>query len=305
MTEAQPANPDLPAPAAAPAATSNEPAAKPEVIETKTAVTEPDKPEPVKDDWRKTIAGDDEKFYKQLGRFASMDALGKSYKELSNKISSGELRAPLKEDATDEERANWRKANGIPEKPEDYDIKLSEGLVIGEEDKKEIGDFLKGAHGINASPEFVNMAVESFLKMREGKLAEISDRDETQQLQTIDEMKQEWGGDYKVNMNLIATMLEGAPEGLGDSILKARMPNGVLVGNDPNAARFLAGLARELNPAATIVPAGAEANMETVETEMNQLKAKMGTKAYTDADRKRYLQLAGVMEKANKKKSAA
>lgn len=249
-------------------------------------------------DWRKELAGEDEKFYKQLGRYASKEAFGKAHKELTQKISAGELRSPLKEGATEAEIAEWRKNNGIPETADKY--AMPDGLVIGEEDKPEIDAFLAKAHKANASPEFVKTAVASFMEMREAKLAEISERDETHQLQTIDEMKQEWGQDYKTNMNVISSMLESAPDGLGDSILKARMPDGRLVGNSPEAARWLAGLARELNPAATVVPSGAEASMASVESEMKALEAKMGTKSYTDADRARYLKLTEAKMKSSK-----
>jgi len=252
-------------------------------------------------DWRRELSGDDEKFYKQLSRYQSKEAFGKAHKELVTKLSAGEFKQPLKEGASETEVAEWRKANGIPETPDKYDLTLPDGLVVGEDDKKEVSDFLARAHKVNASPEFVKTAVASFLEMREAKIAEIAEQDESAQTETISLLKEEWGSDYKLNKSLISDMMASAPNGLGDSILRARMPDGTLVGNHPDAARFFAGLARELNPVGTILPAGAESNMQSVESEMKELESKMGTKSYTDADRQRYIKLTEVKEKAMKK----
>src|SRR3546814_3644725 len=51
--------------------------------------------------------------------------------------------------ATPEQIAEWRKEQGIPEKPEDYDLKFDNGLVIGEADKPLVAEFLKASHATN------------------------------------------------------------------------------------------------------------------------------------------------------------
>ena len=294
------ATPATPAPAASPTAT--EPTATPAAVTpTQTPAAQAPSPAPAEVDLRKAIAGADEGLLKQLNRYQSKEDFGKAHKELRGLV--GELKRPLKPDAKPEEVAAWRKDNGIPETPDKYDLKMPEGLIIGEEDKGEINGFLAKAHSVNASPEFVNTAVASFLEMREAKIAEIAERDSEQQQETVSTMKDEWGADYKMNMNLINTMLQGAPEEIGASVLQARMPNGKLIGNDPAAARWLAGLARELNPAATVVPSGAEANMETVASEMKTLESKMGTTAYTKEDSARYLKLTEAKMRHDKKAS--
>ena len=42
-------------------------------------------------DWRDLVAGGDEKFRKQLNRYASLEGLGKKVKALESKLSSGEM----------------------------------------------------------------------------------------------------------------------------------------------------------------------------------------------------------------------
>lgn len=63
---------------------------------------------------------DDLKANERLHRYASIGELGKAYLEAERKLSES-VRLPGK-DATEEERAAYRKAAGIPDKPTDYKL---------------------------------------------------------------------------------------------------------------------------------------------------------------------------------------
>src|SRR3546814_8159770 len=76
----------------------------------------------------------------------------KSQRALEQKLSSGEFKKAIGPDATPEQIAEWRKEQGIPEKPEDYDLKFDNGLVIGEADKPLVAEFLKASHATNVTP---------------------------------------------------------------------------------------------------------------------------------------------------------
>ena len=84
-----------------------------------------------------------DKKLKKLGRYASPQAALDALFNAQARISSGELKAPLKEDATPEEKAAWRAENNIPETPDKYELKLSDGLIVGDADKPLVDDFLK------------------------------------------------------------------------------------------------------------------------------------------------------------------
>ncbi len=71
-------------------------------------------------------------FPHRLDRFDSPAAVAKSYRELEAKVSSGELKAPVKPPAADakpEEVAAWRKEQGLPETAQAYveGLKLPNG----------------------------------------------------------------------------------------------------------------------------------------------------------------------------------
>src|ERR1700758_5352632 len=75
-------------------------------------------------DWRERVAGEDPRGRERLGRYASPADVAKALIAAQNKISSGELKPALGKNASAEEVAQWRKAHGIPEVPDKYDLDL-------------------------------------------------------------------------------------------------------------------------------------------------------------------------------------
>lgn len=241
------------APAPAPAAPSPAPAAPAPSPAAPAAPAEPPKAE-WGDDWRTKLAG--EKADKQLERMASPKDVYNAWKALQTRLSSGELKAALPKDAKPEDIAKWRAENGIPEKHTDY--KMPEGMAIGEADKPMIDLFLQDMHGKNASPEVVQAAVQSYYKIQEANAARLAEADVAHKAEMEDTLRAEWGGEYRGNVNAIKGMLESAPGGIADKILSARMGDGRAIANDPAVLAWLASTAREINPVATVVPAGGD-----------------------------------------------
>lgn len=226
-------------------------------------------------DWRKRIAGDDEKVIKQLERFASPKALADSYRELAGKLSRGELRAPLPKDATPEQLAEWRKTHGIPEAPEKYDLTLPDGLVIGDADKPAVDAVVKALHAQNATPEQVKATLTTYFQFREAEVQRIQEQDVEHRDEVDAMLRDEWQGDYRKNVNLTAAFLQSAPKGVGDKIMNARMPDGRALANDPDTLRWLVSLARETNPSASVVP-GASDPAKAMSDEIAQIESLMG-----------------------------
>ena len=84
------------------------------------------------EDWRKQVVAatglqeTDEQFdkrVKQLERVNDIGSLGKNYFEAQDRIRKGETSNGLPENATDEQMAAFREANGIPATPEEYKVK--------------------------------------------------------------------------------------------------------------------------------------------------------------------------------------
>jgi hypothetical protein len=231
------------------------------------------------DDWRNKMAGEDEKTLKRLGRFNSPNDMFKSYRAMEQKVSSGELKTPLADNATEEQVKAYRADNGIPEEAKGYFEDMPDGLVIGEDDKEIFESVAEKFHGLNAKPEVMHALVGWYEKFQEDAAATQHESDQDYQKNSEDELRTEWGAEYRSNINTLnAFMNSSFPEGMGDTLLQARLEDGSIVGNNPELLRAFASMARVVNPAATVVPnAGADAGA-SIQDEIDGIKKEMGNK---------------------------
>lgn len=258
-TVAAPAADPTSSPAPAPAAPAPEPAPAPAPAAEPTPTPKTDWP----DDWRTRVSGD-EKHLKTLQRFASPKALFESYESLRQRMSSGELRSALPQNAKPEELAAWRKDNGIPESPDKYDLKIE----VPAEDKAYIEGFLKSAHTANMHPDQAKAAVEWYYQEQEARTEARHQKDEEQRIETLDALNAEWGKDFRRNVNLITGLLSKFPAEVREALEGARLPDGRGAFNHPEVMRGFLALALENNPVGIVVPSGAGDMAQSVESEI-------------------------------------
>lgn len=265
------------------------------------------------DKWRDIMADGDEKERSRLDRFNSISDVWKSYKNVEAKLSSRKTEVELSDDPTEEELKTYREAKGIPESPEKYDLSFEDGMVIGDEDKPTVDEFLKHAHSKNYTNDQVKDVVSWFVNDRNARAEQISEQNEEYQTNSIAELKSEWGGEYKANINAINSLFVEAPEGIRDAlfgnpkegIAGALDANMRPIGNNPNIVRWLVGLAKQLNPAATLVPPGVSGEsgikdeIGKIEKMMHSQDATEKAKYWKDpAMQKRYLDLINARDRA-------
>lgn len=255
------------------------------------------------DDWRVKLDKDG-KHAKTLDRFASPNALLDSYLALRSKVDSGELKSttPYPDKGKPEEQVAWRKAHGIPENPDGYAPKFADGLVIGDEDKPFVDDFLKAAHATNATPDQVNGLLRWYYGVQEKALDTQQTRDAEYLKQSEDALRAEWGGEYRTNVNAIQGMVDTIPADVRDAFTNARLGDGTALLANPSMVRWLVHTARTINPMATVVP-GAGANIAgAIDDEISQIETVMRTdrKAYNANEKMqaRYRDLLNAREKA-------
>lgn len=263
-----------------PDAARDEPVVTPDPAPTdgKTVETPADKPvdKPVEKvvepawpaDWREKAAAGDEKKLAKLSRYASPQAVADAM--LAAQAKLGEKGTRLPKDATDEQVAAWREENGIPDKPEKYDL----GLEIQQQDKALVDKFLGAAHGANMTPAQVKASLESYYSVLEDAKAARETLDRDIQTKAEDELRQEWGDEYRRNVGLITNMLDSAGEGVRDKILMGRLSDGTPIGSSPQVLKFLTALALERNPTGTVVTGGT-ANDATVAAEIEKIEKTM------------------------------
>jgi hypothetical protein len=223
-------------------------------------------------DWRRGIAGDDDKYYADLQRFNTAQDYGNSFREAQQTIRSGNLKAALKEDATEEDVQAYREANGVPLEATGYMENLPDGLVIGEEDKEIFADFMGALHEENVAPSVAHKVIGWYNGFAEQQQAIQAEVDNDQSAEATEALRGEWGGDYRANINLIGGLIEstfGAEA--KDQLLNGRFQDGRAFMNDPNILRGFAEIARKINPIHQIAPVGGDAQ-QTLNDEIAELE---------------------------------
>ena len=228
-------------------------------------------------DWREKYADGDEKMEKRLARYASPQAAIDAMVSAQNKISSGKMSNILNKDSSPEDIKEYREANNIPEDPKGYSLDMSEGLVVGDDDKAMLKGFLEKAHGSNYTQDNVTSALEWYYGEQDRLQEERYNNDLTFKSAAEDELRKEWGTEYTPNRNLLANYLSADfEEGIGDLIVGARLPDGTMLANHPAILRGFVAKARASNPMGSLVPGSGAKQLESIVDEIATIEARMG-----------------------------
>lgn len=219
-------------------------------------------------DWRKQISGGDEKAVKAFERFSTIGDVGKSFLEAQAKIRSGELAKPLPKDATPEQVTEWRKGNGIPEKPEDYFNGLPNGLVIGADDKPMFDAVATKLHELNAKPEVIHALADWYYGMQDEQIEAQKVADAEGKNKLTGALRTAWGNDFAANSNVYASYIASAPKEVQEVLTQARGPDGNFLLYNPAIVSWLTAQAREINPAGHLVPNTGAGDIQSIESEI-------------------------------------
>lgn len=247
-TGSQPAEKEIAAPAASLAetgapdaetasASAAEPAAKPD------GYTWPE-------DWRDKLAGGDDKLKNLLSRYTAPDAFAKAFKELraaydSRKPAKDEA-AELPENPTEEQLAAWRKAKGVPDKPEDYEFEVPEGKELSDSEYDILMDFAKAMHEKNMPASAVKEISSWFLEYEDIVAQRNADNAYKARMETEEKLRAEWGGDYKANVNLMANTLQEHLGTNASAFLSQQLMDGSRLGDNETFIRLMADLSRKV-----------------------------------------------------------
>lgn len=267
---------DAPADAAAPVA---DPKAAPADTKAAPAKTEaaPSSDAPAFD-WRKEIAGDDEKLAKNLERFTDLKALHKAFDDTQKALrDGGRIKLPGK-DATEDDIKAFAKSVGIPEKADGYKIKLDlpEGVQLDEADQaqlKQITEYLHGKGGMAAAPETVKAAQELYVELRENMQASLVAQGQKAHQETLATLKKEWGPEFKANIGYAQAAVQGlfGKEAASD-ILGMRLEDGTRLGDYQPFLRAMNIAGRQLAQDPLFLPTN---NLQSDPKSMAQRKAEI------------------------------
>lgn len=264
------------------------------------------------EDWRARhvrLAGGDEALAKRLSRYSSEANWIKASIQAHDKLRAGEGRKALAPDAKPEEVEAWRKENDLPTTPEDM-LKAApdpDGFVFGEADKPFLDQYAKAVLGANGTPDEVARGKAVYASMMEQAQAQRTEADKAYHAEAMDVLLEEYGSNAarKAALNGIDNFLQAtAPDEVRDAILGGRGRDGNLLRNNPHMLKWLSQMSHEINPAASLVPAGTTNPGKTMSDEIAALERDMSTdggRAYWSdpAKQKRYAELVTAREKMN------
>jgi len=249
---------------------------------------------PDANDWRKQVAGDDEKRMKALERYPDLASYDKAFRDTQTALrDSGRVKVPGK-DATPEEIAEFGKTLGVPESPDQYEITVQppEGLEIGEADQAVLQGAVAKLHakgGFAATPEVANLAHEVYYEMMEEQASQMAAAAELGKQATEKNLKTDWGSEFKINMayasNAITSYFNADS---AEEVLQIPLADGSRLGDNEQFVRAMAnaGRATSEDPAFLQTLTGGDMSGDALDTEIAKVKAwrTSGDKA----DQKRY-----------------
>lgn len=259
------------------------------------------------EDWRDRLAGNtDPKLRQHLNRFASPEGVYKQWRQLEKQRNSGMLK-PARPDTDDADTlAAWRKEIGAPDAPEGYYDGI--GVDPAEMDKPALDRMFARMHDLGVPKDQAKEVVEEYYRMATEQRSALEQNDASFRRTSEDELRTEWGPEYRQNLTAISVMMEqyGSPE-LFEALNGARYADGRKVADDPTTMKFLAGLARELHPDANVIvsPNSGVSASSALTDEISRLELEMrDTKArvpggYWDNPQKqdRYRELLAVRDR--------
>lgn len=247
-------------------ATTTQPAGTDQTTDTTTQATEP----AADVTWRESIK--DEEVRKHSERFDSIDSLARGNLELRKKLS-GAITLPGK-DASEEDIASFRKAIGVPQTADEYEL---EGIEINDDTPDYVKDNLakwkSTFHENNITPKAVGELQKVMVEIAEAEKARQVEADKTFASESEAALKAEWPGDeYQKNMTIANRAAEKLFGDDFEGMRSLETKSGKLVLDHPALARVFAKIGREMDEGSLgPVPEG---ERESVKSQIETVRAK-------------------------------
>lgn len=229
------------------------------------------------DDWRARYAayapeGDERTAAEKLiGRFTNEEDFVNGAIQAHAKLRAGELNSDTKPEDADKLK-EWREARGIPEDAK-YQLEMSQGVELSEVDLQMLEPVFAFAYEQDVSNEVLNGLIDKYMVGREDLLNKMNEQDnlDAQGFNETMKLQENWGKDFKVNMNRIVNRMNHLPEAVRDLVKQARLPDGKQLMNSPEYMNWLVGMDREIMPMDPI-PGGGEADTTTAQQVIDKVK---------------------------------
>jgi len=245
-------------------------------------------------DWRIKMAGGDEKLAKRLERFTDPSKVTQSWLSAEQKISSGEYKRPPDEGATEEQKAEWRKAMGVPDDPTGY--KPSDvGIEWSDEDQPMLNAFFEEMHKTGATQAQIDAALAVYGKAFQESQIERQEADKAYLQQNEDKLRAKLGDEFRPQINLLKRMAEDKdgpiPGDVWEAIMTARDGEGNRVINNAEVASFLIDIGLNHYGDSALISGDAKVSMQSRIDEIKQVMKTDIRRYYDEGLDKEYAKL--------------
>lgn len=197
------------------------------------------------DDWRDKLAGGDAAARKRLDRFKAPTDIFKSYTELEGKFKAGKPAddEPMPDGEKEPEKLKeWRKARSIPDDPTGYAVPDTVKALVTDADKPRLAAFTEAMHAKGIPTSAAGAVMEWYFQEQDAIANSIAETDMANKESLTDELRTEWGSDFRANATLAKRGAEKVFPGIAWE--DARLPDGRRMGDVADIVRSLADFGR-------------------------------------------------------------
>jgi hypothetical protein len=264
--------------------TTTEPTATPSnVAKSDTPVSPTTETQPVAKTWKEAIS---EEFRNDpnIEKFTEIDALAKSYINATQMIGKDKVAVPNKNSTEDQWNEVYDKL-GRPESADKYSLNAKSEVVPIDEGA--IKQFAENAHQLGLNNKQAQGILEFYKNNMEGMAQQAKVDTETAQVQSEQQLRQEWGREFESNVKKAGAL---AKANMNPEILDMQLKDGMRLGDHPEIIKGFAKIAGMMSEDKIVSTESENVSSNTdVETEisdiMNNKDGPYWNKSHPDHDK--------------------
>ena len=245
---------------------TTEPTATPSnVAKSDTPVSPTTETQPVAKTWKEAIS---EEFRNDpnIEKFTEIDALAKSYINATQMIGKDKVAVPNKNSTDDQWNEVYDKL-GRPESADKYSLNAKSEVVPI--DDNAIKQFAENAHQLGLNNKQAQGILEFYKNNMEGMAQQSKVDTETAQVQSEQQLRQEWGRDFESNVKKAGAL---AKANMNPEILDMQLKDGMRLGDHPEVIKGFAKIAGMMSEDKIVSTESENVSSNTdVETEISEI----------------------------------
>ena len=222
---------------------------------------------------REQLSGGDDKLLNHLGRYKSVEAISKAFREARQAAQNAGKPITLGDKATPEEVKAFRDAYGIPEDVAAYPGDFRSDFKATDNDKAILGDFKTAMHAKNVPPQAAAAALEWYQDFATAQQQALDGNMAKVAKETQNTLRAEWGGEYDGNIGAVQELMKShlGEEGFGQ-MMGMRMMDGSRLQDHPSFVKMMAQIATDYYGSNAIFNGDIETTSKTLDEKIAEYR---------------------------------